>query len=375
MVLKSDFETFLSDIRLTDSQIEDSKTGHKTLRERLRNDKDLSNIIVSDFLQGSYRRSTAVRPKGDKRADVDVIVVSNLKEEEHTPAEAMDKFIPFLEKYYKDKYRQQGRSFGIELSYVDLDLVITSAPSEADKYVYESEAVKSVYDINEARDWRLNTYWVDIPSRLAPSAHTFLAKSQVQEEWKTSPLRIPDRDLNRWESTHPLEQIRWTRDKNKSCNDYFVNVVKAIKWWRIENHDKPEYPKGFPLERLIGECCDPGINSVAEGITLTLENIISKYEIIVRSRSKPVLPDYGVPEHDVFKRISSEDFATFYEQAKEGAQLARRAHDSSDRVASGELWRKLLGKRFPEPPVSGGDKKGGFTKPERPATPVGSRFA
>ena len=70
MVLKSDFETFLSDIRLTDSQSEDSKTGHKTLRERLRNDEDLSNIIVSDFLQGSYRRSTAVRPKGDTRASI-----------------------------------------------------------------------------------------------------------------------------------------------------------------------------------------------------------------------------------------------------------------------------------------------------------------
>lgn len=36
MELKNDFETFLTGIRPTESQREDMKTGHKTLRERLR---------------------------------------------------------------------------------------------------------------------------------------------------------------------------------------------------------------------------------------------------------------------------------------------------------------------------------------------------
>ena len=81
MDLPSYFTDFLSAIRPTDSQKEDYQKGHKTLRERLNNDEKLSPILVSDFLQGSYRRATAIRPVGDKRPDVDVIVVTNLSRE------------------------------------------------------------------------------------------------------------------------------------------------------------------------------------------------------------------------------------------------------------------------------------------------------
>src|SRR5690606_10592752 len=125
MELESDFATFLSEIRPTKNQRSDLQTGHKTLRDRLNADEELKPVLVSDFLQGSFRRATAVRPKNDRRSDVDIIVVTKLSEDEFTPAEAMDKFKPFLEKHYKGKWKAQGRSFGIELSYVELDLVLT----------------------------------------------------------------------------------------------------------------------------------------------------------------------------------------------------------------------------------------------------------
>lgn len=74
------FKDFLSNIRLTDNQVNDLKTGHTTLRKRLEEDETLSKIIVSTFLQGSYRRSTAVKPKNGNKSDVDVIVFINLKQ-------------------------------------------------------------------------------------------------------------------------------------------------------------------------------------------------------------------------------------------------------------------------------------------------------
>ena len=37
-----------------------------------------------------------------------------------SPKEAMKIFEPFLGRYYKDKWQTQGRSFGIELTYVCL---------------------------------------------------------------------------------------------------------------------------------------------------------------------------------------------------------------------------------------------------------------
>jgi hypothetical protein len=375
MELKTDFATFLSDIRPTANQRGELQTGHKTLRDRLRADQDIKGIIVSDFLQGSYKRATAVRPKNDRRSDVDIVVVTKLSEDEYTPGKAMDVFKPFLEKYYKGKWKQQGRSFGIELSYVELDLVLTSAPSEAEVGILQSDSVTSDEDIEEARDWRLHRSWLALGARQRVDTRILLDEAKSQAEWKAQPLRIPDREANQWESTHPLEQIRWTRDKNGRTDGNFVNVVKAIKWWRLEKHEEPKHPKGFPLERLVGECCPDGIDSVAEGITRTLEDIVSKYSLLVQVGGKPQLPDYGASTHDVFKRVSADDFKKFFEQTADAAKLARRALDSEDRTESGNLWLELLGGKFPKPPEGGGSKKSGYTLPSEPAVPGSGRFA
>ena len=145
------FKDFLSNIRLSDNQVSDLKTGHTTLRKRLETDETLSKIIVSTFLQGSYRRSTAVKPKNGNKSDVDVIVVTKLDSEEYTPEEALDLFVPFLDKYYKGKYRIQGRSIGISLSYVDLDIVPTSAPSESETGILQDETIISEYTIEDSK--------------------------------------------------------------------------------------------------------------------------------------------------------------------------------------------------------------------------------
>jgi hypothetical protein len=375
MELERDFAAFLSEIRPTENQRQELQTGHETLRKRLRAEESLEPVLVSDFLQGSFKRSTAVRPKNDKRSDVDIVVVTRLSEKEHTPADALNFFEPFLNKHYKGKWRRQGRSFGISLSYVELDLVPTSAPSEAQEGILKAAAVTSDDTIEMARDWRLHPSWMALSARMGPGAEALLKEARAQAEWQVNPLRIPDREANRWEFTHPIEQIRWTRDKNSRTNRHFVNVVKAIKWWRLDKHETPEHPKGFPLERLVGECCPDGINTVAEGVARTLEEIVAKYGFVAQLGGKPQLPDYGVPSHDVFNRVSRDDFKTFCEQAAEAATLARRALDEGDRTASGNLWRELLGNKFPKPPNGGGAKKAGYTPPVAPAIPGSGRFA
>ncbi len=378
MDLPTDFKEFLQEIRPTENQSNDLQTGHKTLRERLNADENLKKCLVSDFLQGSYKRSTAIRPKGGLRSDVDIIVVTKLSEDEYTPAKVMDVFTPFLEKHYKGKWRQQGRSFGIELSYVELDLVLTSAPSEAEAGILRSEALSADDGLEDDPEWRLHRSWLALDSRYRSDARTLIAEAKNEPEWKSQPLRIPDRAANKWESTHPIAQITWTRDKNNRTNKHFVNVVKAIKWWRVEKHEEPKHPKGFPLERLIGECCPDGIESVADGVVKTLEKIVSQYALTVLAGGKPSLPDYGVSTHDVFKRISAEDFKKFYEQVKNAAPLARRAYDSQDRTESGNLWRDLFGSKFPKPPENGGGGGSGrgYTAPSGPAAPTTSgRFA
>jgi hypothetical protein len=382
MELPSYFNDFLVEIRPQSNHIEDFKKGHKTLRERLSAESDLSPIIVSTFLQGSYRRATAIRPRGAKRADVDIIVVTRLSEDEFTPKAAMDVFVPFLDKYYEGKYEVQGRSFGIELSYVDLDLVITSAPSEKEEGLMKAESVTS-YDTPEtegaAEDWRLNSSWFSIDSRASFSSFRedqMIKAARNQAEWQLSPLRIPDQDTEEWQDTHPLEQIRWTWEKNRKCNKHYINVVKSIKWWRRENYSTPKYPKGYPVEHLIGECCPDEITSVAQGITETLEAIASDYKTCADLKITPNLPDRGVPSHNVFKRVSGEDFAEFHQQVYEAAEIARLALDELDIHKSVEYWKQLFGKKFPDaPPKKDSAADGGFTPRQNPSIITGGRFA
>jgi hypothetical protein len=385
MPLPSYFTDFLANIRLSQNQRNDLITGHKTLRTRLEQDDVLRKIIVSTFLQGSYRRSTAVRPQGEKRADVDVIVVTNLDHSTHTPADVIELFTPFCEKYYKGKYVIQGRSIGIELSYVDLDIVITSAPSEADQTMLRSASVTTSEDLSSTSDWRLVQAWVEPSQRTAYGAayNVMLENVRAAAEWKLAPLLIPDQDAQCWVETHPLEQIRWTRDKNKNTNAHFINVVKALKWWRILRLADLKYPKGYPIEHMIGDCCPDGITSVAEGIVQTLESIVHTYSAYRYLETCPSLPDRGVPTHNVWKRVSGDDFIEFYDRVKEAAIIARaglEAETVQDKVTN---WQLLFGKKFPDAPDSGGKSNsgsgpapgGGFSERTGTTTIGGGRFA
>ena len=154
------FRDFLKEIRLTDNQVRELKTAHETLRKRLLEDEELSSIIETTFLQGSYRRATAIRPKNGKRSDVDIVVVTKLDKDEVTPDEALDVFEDFLEKYYEGKYRKQGRSWGIEMSHVDLDVVPTAAAELATTGILNNLLVSSDMDfIDMAEYGNLEKYY------------------------------------------------------------------------------------------------------------------------------------------------------------------------------------------------------------------------
>jgi len=357
MDLTPQFTEFLKNIRLTDNQRSQLQTGHKTLRDRLAADQDLREITVSTFLQGSYVRYTATRPKDGQRADADIIVVTNLSEAEYAPRAAMELFVPFLDEHYEGKYRFQGRSIGIEMSYVDLDIVLTSAPSEVEEGHLAKAASEGILSLNEAVD-----LWFEEAR----------AKGRSQPAWKVEPLRIPDRDAGEWQDTHPLEQINQTQEKNKACNGHYVNVVKALKWWRRLNPE-PKHPKGYPVEHLVWVCCPDGIESVAEGVVKTLEEMVLRYDGYAVVGLVPFVRDHGVNQN-VLGRVSADDFKGFMGLVKEAADLARRAYDSTSKEESGERWRELFGSRFPEPPKPGNDEgggsQGGYT-PRKGATTVG----
>jgi hypothetical protein len=372
------FNDFLSEIRLTENQKNDLRRGHRTLRERLESDETLSKIIIATFLQGSYRRATAIRPVGDKRADVDVIVVTNLDRFKVSPEEAIKDFIPFLEKYYKGKYRIQGRSIGIELSYVDLDIVVTSAPSEVEqKNIYHSRSVLTELSLDEFTTkypWKLATGWDD--NDLIKGYSTLNESVRKAAEWTTQPLWIPDRDAKCWTETHPLEQIRWTWEKNAKTGGVYVNVVKSLKWFKLGKLVDVKHPKGYPLEHMAGDCCPDDVTSVAEGVVRTMENFVSQYAAFRMSQVVPNFPDRGVPTHNVWKRITKDDFNKFYDHMSNYAKIARKAFDAPKLEDQVKYWKELFGNKFPDPPKDKNSRAGGgFTPREETSVVSGGRFA
>lgn len=377
MELRPQFAEFLKDIRPSERNKEEWKRGSNTLRSRLMADPELSPIITATFLQGSVRRSTAVRPTGGKRSDVDVVIVTTIDYNRETPSVAMKRFEPFLDRHYQGKWAQQDRSFGIEMSYVDLDLVVTALPAEptaraALESLYRSQAVQLDESLEERNDWVLNKSWD--PQR-ANGGMALL--TEEASNWRDEPLMLPDRPVQQWGPTHPLAQIQWAAAKNRSCNGHFVNVVRAIKWWRHEHAESlPKYPKGYPLEHMIGSVLPNGIQSVAEGVTLALEGIRDTWSSHAAAGVVPSLPDHGVPSHNVLQRLGKDDFVNFMAQVSDAADLARNALDDTDKDVSGALWQELFGSCFPLPGPGGGDRDRGFAAPAAPAVPRQSgRFA
>jgi hypothetical protein len=146
-------------------------------------------------------------------------------------------------------------------------------------------------------------------------------------------------------------------------------VVKALKWWRVEKLTDMKYPKGYPIEHMIGDCCPEGVTSMAECVTLTLEEIVRRYQADALARRTPVLPDRGVPGHNVWGRLTGDEFAAFYDHVVGAASIAREALNAKDPPDRGRGGNGGGG-------VPGGTgSTGGFTERTAPGVIGGGRFA
>ena len=313
MELNDQLKELVSDISPTDAQQRELRDAHIRLRERLMGDDDLKPLIVGTFLQGSYRRHTAKRPESGDKPDVDIVVPTRLSRQEYTPEQAINVLRPFLNRYYAGKWKKKGRSVGIEMGKVKLDVVLTSAPSEA----VERSLIQAMQ-----RD--------DDYGHVLESGN----------EWREEPLWIPDREARNWQRTHPREQIRWTQEKNAKTNGHYIHVVKLVKWWWQTQHPEQEHPRSYPLEHIVGDCCPDGVTTLAQAFTETMERI-ARYDPSVGS------PDRGVPEQNVLKRITLQDRSRFQQFAAQAAKVARQACNSTDESESANLWRQLFGNKYP----------------------------
>lgn len=372
MELASYFDGFLANTGPTSDQKQVMLKAHTDLRERLMADAGLKNVLLATFIQGSQRRHTANCGSNTHPCDVDIVAVTNFPRGTQTAAAAHGAFEPFLKAHYAGRYTPQDRSWCIAINdEVKLDLVPTSEPDSPQ--LHEMVKARSLTQWNAEHG-----SGTKVASGVRSLADLILEDAERDQDYdKSEPLWIPDRERKTWEQTHPLFLLGWTARKNKLTSGHFIHVVRAIKWWRREVQPLPKYPKGYPLEHLVGECCPDGIRNVASGVAATFAEIGRRYAVDVARRTTPSLRPRGINDVkvDVMRRVSAEDFAGFHAKVLEASRTASDALAAEDVRTSARLWRSLLGPAFPLPPNDDGGEPGGFVPPKLPAQPRESRFA
>lgn len=83
MARQADFDKLLSNIEPSGTTVEYISSVQNNLRDYLRKHESYRHIYIDSFLSGSYSKHTSIRPaKGDKKRDVDIVVVTRHKSNE-----------------------------------------------------------------------------------------------------------------------------------------------------------------------------------------------------------------------------------------------------------------------------------------------------
>lgn len=319
MTTQQQFRLMLKDIEPSDSTVAACSSAHNTLRTALAEHEEFGEVHVETFLSGSYKRYTAIRPTSVggvlQRPDVDIIAVTDHTEDDE-PKVVLDAVRKALVDAGYKNLTVNRRSINVKLITVDMDVV--PVIENGDAYL------------------------------------------------------IPDIHLKEWLPTNPPAHTQWTVDVNAKAGGHFKPLVKLFKWWRRVHLADLKRPKGFILECLVEKHMNYSETNYETLFVTLLEAIRDAYGYYVAVGAVPYLEDPGVPGNNVFSAVTAEEFKTFYSKVKEQARLARKAKDEKDEEEALELWRQVLGPRFPASAAA--NKSGLANSLLRPAAGIGLSF-
>ncbi len=304
--LNSQFEIFLSNINPNDATVDYAQAAHKPVRECLEKNDKFEEYVEGSFLYGSYKRHTAV---GDIK-DVDIVILTNfdISSEDNTPQKVLRKLKAALARCYDDPENPQYQRRSIRI----------------DEPLPDNDGVEMTLDI--------------IPAVVVTD--------------KDEPLRVPDRVVKEWIWSHPKGHLAYTTRMNSDDHgkERFVPLVKMMKWWwkyqcelRQPDAERPK-PKGFWVECLTGENFDTDQHDWADHLIAVLQNVADKY---TDADEVPELQDPGLDGQTIKTNMTLKEFEIFMEAVNESLELAMLARDASDNLKSSEIWRDVLGERFP----------------------------
>jgi len=202
MTIAEAFDTFRSKLELTDAERKKTAARHPNVRQAIAKELDL----IEDFLTGSYKRDTKIRPL----SDIDLFVVlhwgkySDIYYKNGDPSKILYRLKSILDKAYPETpVKVQNRSVNLDFSDFGFDIV----PA------FRNET---------------GFYW------------------------------IPDRNKGAWIKSKPKHHESILTIANNKCNLKLKPTIKMFKCWNRNNGEKL---KSFHIEAMSLKIFKEGIDT------------------------------------------------------------------------------------------------------------------
>lgn len=289
MEMTSYFKGLLKNIEPDPKNVKLAKKSHEEVRDFLIADDEISKASPETFLSGSYARETAI----NDIKDVDIVLIIDLDRSTTEPVVTLAWLQVSLQNKYS-KVKQQGRSVNVVNDKgFSLDIVPATPLSN-----------------------------------------------------RSGPLWIPDREAKAWVSTHPKKQIKFSSERNKDTEGYYVHLIKIIKFWRDRLISEKAKPNSYIIESLISKCIVSKQDSYGNSVKNIFYYIYSAYQNYLNVGSVPNISDPGYGSVNVAKRWNFDEFSAFMTEIDVSYNIAIEALKSDDENESIKLWRKLFGIKF-----------------------------
>lgn len=280
------FETFAQRLELTDAEQEAASRQQNALRENLRRQ---INGVTRDFLSGSYKRRTAIRPLHD----IDVIIELDASVHQGPRADNVSRVLQTIQGALQRAYPSsksptlQNRSVNIEFAGTGIGFDVVPGFADAS---------------------RGGVYW------------------------------IPDRSRCAWIPTSPEAHADYSTRANERAGKKLKPLVKMIKHWRRhQRHDL----RSFHLEMMCANALTAPPRSYSEG----LRDLFSALSSAVL-RACPDPASVGPAIDDGTSNSDRQRLSWLLSQAASEAsrltQLEARGFDTH----AIEGWSNLLGSAF-----------------------------
>ena len=305
------FTEFIADITPSRTTVTNCRNAHQSVRQALLKDEQFKGKAKRIFLGGSYRRSTAIRPRtkqgSTERPDVDLYVVLDGSPWNSDPADLMDELYRALNRARKDlgitSITRNRCSIALAMNKADLDVSILLERQSDDLY------------------------------------------------------RIGNRNTGEWYKTDPQEHTDWSAKQNARCSRRFNPMTRMVKWARRQNKTVSRHPKSFALEAFIAPNIDedePHYGRIFHG---WCQNFIDAYAVNRQLRFRPILEDPAVVGGDILAGVTDDQFCAYYDKIKQHRDDAAKAIAEEDQDNATDYWRRIFGERFPKPRQVGSSTK------------------